>query len=323
MKPWEEHLHPLPIPLPPLHGEVLGCYLHRLAEANRTTPGRLARCISPHARVYFTLRTDPLRRWTPAALPRLSIMTGIPIETLDRSLPAFTHLATRENGTSPRRGHAYYDLHVICRHCTKSRGISGPVLAHRDPATRLCLKHAIWLDGYCHYYVGHLDGIVRAQRRHIRLARMFPDTINAATKEAVKLTRSWLVAGYQPALARRWHQRAEALPKQEARYPSLLRYRYDERESIVTYPEFVSVLGIIADPRWRALRIHRTSDVAFERHQETIDAIYTEAERRLSIRTLREMPDARHAFRNDPLFRWTDARGRGRFDTEADSDPAP
>src|SRR5690606_18952553 len=295
---WEEHLHPLPVPLPPVHGEVLGCYLHRLAEANGTTPGRLAQCISPHARVYFTLRTDPLRRWTPAALPRLSIMTGIPVETLNRSLPAFTHLAARENGTSPRRGHAHYDLHVTCRHCMKSRGISGPVLAHRGPAARLCLKHAIWLDGYCHYYVGHIDGGVSAQRRHIRLARRFPDTITAATKEAVTLTRAWLLAGYQPAPARRCHQRAEALPKREAGHPSLLRYRYHAREGMQPAPAFVRSLAILADHRGRPLRIHRAPGVAFARHPETIDAIYAEAERRLSIHTLREMPDARHAFRN-------------------------
>ncbi|MEU2247415.1 TniQ family protein [Streptomyces sp. NPDC019224] len=322
MKPWEEPVRLLPVPLPPIRGEVLGCYLHRLAEANHTTPPLLGQYLSPHSHIYFTRRPDPLRHWTPTALPRLAAMTGVPAETLDRSLPAFARLVARADGTGPT-GHAHYDLHVACRHCMKGRRITEPVLTHRDPSTRLCLKHAIWLDGVCHYYVGHLVGLVEAQRQHVRLARRFPDTIDAATKEAAKLTRSWLVAGYQPGLRRRWRERLEDLPHEASRYSSVLRYRYDERESIVTYPEFVSILGIIADPRWRALRIHRKSGIAFERHQETIAAIYIEAERRLSIHTLREMPDARHALRNDPLFRWTDARGRGRFESEEEPHTAP
>ncbi|OAL16731.1 hypothetical protein A4V12_02920 [Streptomyces noursei] len=238
-------------------------------------------------------------------------MVGVPIDMLQRSLPAFARLAARANGTG-ESVHAHYDLYVVCRLCMLRHGIHEPVLAHMAPALRLCRRHAIWLDGACHPHVGHLDGLIKAQRQHFGLVRRFPDTIDMATKEADKLVRSWLMTNYQPVLQKRWQKRLVQLPREEPRYSDVVRQRHDEWERIVTYPEFVSLLGLIADPRWRAHRVPTDRHVSVEDHHDAIAVIFAEAERRLSVPTLRVMPE-RRTFHNDPLFRWTDPSGRVRF----------
>ncbi|MEG3627507.1 TniQ family protein [Streptomyces poriticola] len=311
MEPWDAPARLLPVALQPVHGEVLGSYLHRLAAANRMSSARLGQYLSPHSNPLFTRRTDALRRWTPTALPRLATMTGVPIDVLQRSLPAFARLAARANGTGEPI-HAHYDLYVVCRLCMLRHGIHEPVLAHMAPALRLCRRHTIWLDGACHPHVGHLDGLIKAQRQHFGLVRRFPDTIDMATKEAEKLIRSWLITNYQPVLQKRWQKRLVQLPREEPRYSDVARQRHDEWERIVTYPEFVSLLGLIADPRWRAHRIPTGRHVSIEDHRDAISVIFAEAERRLSVPTLRVMPE-RRTFHNDPLFRWTNPRGRVHF----------
>ncbi|MBB5940106.1 hypothetical protein FHS42_007204 [Streptomyces zagrosensis] len=117
----------------------------------RTTGG-----VRIHSNPLFTRRTDALRRWTPTALPRTVTMAGVPIDMLQRSLPAFARLAARANGTG-EPVHAHYDLYVVCRLCMLRHGIHEPVLAHMAPALRLCHGHAVWLDAACHPHVGAIS----------------------------------------------------------------------------------------------------------------------------------------------------------------------
>ncbi|MFF2330093.1 MULTISPECIES: hypothetical protein [unclassified Streptomyces] len=65
---------------------------------------------------------------------------------------------------------------------------------------------------------------------------------------------------------------------------------------------------MVADPAWRTLRAPRRW-ANLSQHRHTIDAVCTEAERRLNVPTLRERLRS-HAFSNDALFRWTDSLGR-------------
>ncbi|MGC4951243.1 hypothetical protein ACLQ2N_34355 [Streptomyces sp. DT224] len=88
----------------------------------------------------------------------------------------------------------------------------------------------------------------------------------------------------------------------------VIRRRVDEREFIATYPEFVTMLGMVADPAWRARRAPRQW-VNLSQHRRTIDAVYAEAEHRLNVPSLRENRHS-HTFYNDALFRWTDSLGR-------------
>ncbi|MFF6949385.1 hypothetical protein ACFZAD_12090 [Streptomyces iakyrus] len=164
------------------------------------------------------------------------------------------------------------------------------------------------MDGKRHYRVGHLPELVTAEHRHRRIARRFPDTLEAATKEAQHLVRSWLLNKNQPHLLSRWNDRLAQLPPKEAIYGNIIRRRVDEREYIATYPEFVTLLGMVADPAWRAIRAPRRW-ANLSQHRRTINAVYTEAEQRLNVPTLREKLRS-HAFSNDALFRWTDSLGR-------------
>ncbi|MGW7633715.1 hypothetical protein ACWGKO_33075 [Streptomyces griseoincarnatus] len=122
------------------------------------------------------------------------------------------------------------------------------------------------------------------------------------------MVRSWLLNKSQPHLLSRWNDRLAQLPPKEAIYGNIIRRRVDEREYIVTYPEFVTLLGMLADPAWRAQRAPRRW-VNLSHHRRTINAAYTEAEHRLNVPTLRERLHS-HTFSNDALFRWTDPLGR-------------
>jgi hypothetical protein len=305
MEPWEAPVRLLPLPLPPVHGEVFGWYLHRLAAANQVTAGQLAKTLTPFKNAQVGKRTDTLWRWTPMVLPRLAILTGLTPETLRMLLPAIARVEARTAGDVV---HYRRRLYVACSHCMHHRGITRPVLAHRPADLQLCRRHGIWVDGNRHYRVGHLPELVTAEHRHRRIARRFPDTLEAATKEAQHLVRSWLLNKNQPHLLSRWNDRLAQLPPKEAIYGNIIRRRVDEREYIATYPEFVTLLGMLADPAWRALR-EPGRWTSLSQHRRTIDSVYTEAEHRLNVPTLREKLRS-HAFSNDPLFRWTDSLGR-------------
>jgi hypothetical protein len=309
MRPWEAPARLLPVPFPPVHGEVLGWYLHRLATANSTTPGRIAQSLGPSGHMIVRTRTDALPNWTPAALPRLAIMTGTSVQTLQRSLPALAYMAARDRGETAR---APRRLHVACPHCMRRRNITKLILAHLPIGQRLCPKHGIWLEGDTHYRLEHLPEVIDAQHRHQRLTSRFPDTIEKATIQTRKLLHSWLTVKTQPTLLKRWEARFASLPHQDSPYFNLVRRTGGARGEIVAYPEFVSLLGMIADPRWRRCRIPDSRLVTAEQHQHAMNIVFTEAERRLAVSTLRDMPKKK-AIQNDPLSRWVDPRGRVRF----------
>ncbi|WP_210577773.1 hypothetical protein [Streptomyces sp. GESEQ-4] len=271
----------------------MGWYLHRLAKANHTLPSRLAEMMFPFRGKIINRRADGLWDWHPQALPRFSIMTGLPEEILRTRLPAIARIEARSTGADvrPRRNH-----YIACRKCMRLRfEISEPVLAHLPASLRLCHRHGIWLDAKSHWHIGHLPELITAQRKHLQLAARFPDTLDIATAETTRLVRSWLLTRAQPELLDRWQARLAALPPppRHPEYTNLLRRRYDERELIATYPEFVAMLGLIADEDWRSRR-------------------FSAAARRIGVATLKAKPK-RKPLHNDPLFRWVDPRGRVRF----------
>ncbi|MFJ5843062.1 TniQ family protein [Streptomyces shenzhenensis] len=307
MEPWEIPARLLPVPFPPIHGEVLGWYLNRLARANCTSAARIAESLAPTSgHLLVSNRTDALSNWAPSALPRLAAMTGASVETLKRSLPGLARLAARDEGEIIRLRR---DLCVACPHCMRRKGITRPVLAHLPVGLQLCTKHGIWLNGNTHYRLDQLPEVINAQHHHRRLAKRFPHTLGRATDETRKIVHSWLMVKNQPRLRSRWQRRIQTLPQQEPRYSNLIRRRRDDRELIVTYPEFVALLGMLANPRWRRLRMRDSMLVPAEEHRQTMAALFTEAEHRLTLPTLREMPDRKKIF-HDPLSRWADPRGR-------------
>lgn len=304
---WEDPVRLLPIPFPPVHGEVLGWYLNRLARANCTTAGRIARSLAPTSgHMLVSTRTDALRNWAPSVLPRLAVMTGTSVETLKRSLPGLARLAARDEGEIIRLRR---DLYVVCPHCMRRKGITRPILAHLPVGRQLCTKHGIWLNGHTHYRLERLPEVIVAQHRHHHLARRFPRTIEKATVETRKIVHSWLMIDNQRQLQLRWQGRIRTLPQQQPQYSNLIRRKRDARELIVTYPEFVTLLGMLANPRWRQLRMPDSNLVSAEEHRNTMAELFTEAEQRLALPTLRKMPGGKK-IHHDPLFRWADPKGR-------------
>src|SRR5690606_13380751 len=152
---------------------------------------------------------------------------------------------------------------------------------------QLCRRHGIWLDGNRQYRVSHLPELATAQHRHRRIARRFPDTLEAATKEAQHMVRSWLLNKKQPHLLSRWNDRLAQLPPKDAASESILRRRADERELIASLPELVTILGMVAAPAWRARPAPRQW-VNLSQHRRTIDAVYAEADRRPNVPSLRD-----------------------------------
>ncbi|WP_328901390.1 TniQ family protein [Streptomyces sp. NBC_00441] len=297
VEPWEVPARPLPVTFPPVHGEVLGWYLHRLAEANCTIPSRITQSVGPSGPVLLNTRTDALRKWTPAVLPRLATITGTSPETLLRSLPSIARLVTRHRGeaVNSRR-----DLYVACPHCILRRGITQPILAHLPVGRRLCHKHRIWLDGSTHYRLGQLPEVIDAQHRCHRLTSRFPQTIEKASIQATKLVGSWLLVKTQPILLKRWQRRLDAIPhRQGPDHNNLVNHKGKNRGLIAIYPEFVTMLSIIADPCWRKYRMPDSRLVTVEEHRHAMDMVFAEAEQRLGVPTLRDMP-GKKSFHNDP-----------------------
>src|SRR5690606_32241280 len=212
-------------------------------------------------------------------------------------LPAISRIEARTGGEVIRYRRRLY---VACSHCMHRRGITEPVLAHRPADLQLCRRHGIWLDGNRQYRVSHLPELATAQHRHPRIARRFPDTLEAATKEAQHMIRSWLLNKKQPHLLSRWNDRLAQLPPKEAAYENIIRRRVDEREFIDTYPEFVTMLSMVASPRWRVPRAPRQW-VNLRHPRHTRDAVNVEAGHRPIIAYLRQKRQP-NTFSNDALF---------------------
>ena len=79
------------------------------------------------------------------------------------------------------------------------------------------------------------------------------------------MVRSWLLNKNQPHLLSRWNDRLAQLPPKEAIYGNIIRRRVDEREYIATYPEFVTLLGMVADPDKAQLRDTSSIQIFWER----------------------------------------------------------
>jgi hypothetical protein len=297
----------LPVPLPPAHGEVLGNYLHRLAAANRVTPPQIAHAIWPHCPQYFTRRTDTARGGWLKALPRLAVMTGTSAETLKRHLPAASRVTPTPNGTREFR---QYNLYRCCGPCMRQRNITEPVIAHSPPHLSLCLKHGIWVTGSYHYPVSHLPEVISAQRQSDQLRRRFPDTFATSAAEAHTMIRAWLRSSRQPELRSRWQGRQERISPQVMRFEHVTGLDdLRQRMLIATYPEFVTVLSVIADPSWRSRRLPHGVSVDRKVHNDLINAIYAEVGGRLAVPDLRTCLEA-EMLRHDALFRWADPAGR-------------
>ncbi|MFI9765075.1 TniQ family protein [Streptomyces sp. NPDC051963] len=164
-------LRALPLTPPPVHGETIGSYLNRLADANHLTIGHLSSLVGPsrqHGRV-----DNRVGYWTPAALSRLAFLTGRSASLLVHAMPPLGAIgdpslrlphSVTEEVTEPR-------LRPACRLCMARRHIRGLVVRSTPPQQGVCHRHRRWLLGDEQYDLTRLPEVLCANRPHQRLVR--------------------------------------------------------------------------------------------------------------------------------------------------------
>jgi hypothetical protein len=228
---------PLPLPLPPVHHELLGSYLHRLADANHLTIRELSYEIGPGR--YHQRDSDDLAGWTPRAVTRLAALTGTTTFALLHALPILRTVALTGQPAAPGPPPAPWHTHA-CLLCAARRGARGLAIIRAFPHERICGRHGRWHGGGPQRPLQErLPEILHANTLHRRLARR--QGAAEATEhflQAQVLTRQWL-AGDGPAdLKSRWEHRLGLLgedPYGDPHRPA------PDRIELVTYPETVTM----------------------------------------------------------------------------------
>jgi TniQ len=223
----------LPVPLPPLHRELLGSYLHRLADANHVTVRDLSREIGPSR--YHQRDSDDPAGWTPSAVTRLAVLAGTTAFALLPALPVLQALASAGQGPPLPPWHAH-----ACLLCAARHGASGLAIIRVFPHERICGRHSRWHGGGPQRPLRDLlPEIPHANALHRRLARRQG---TAATTghflQAQAQTRQWLGGDGPADLKSSWERRLGLLgedPYGDPHRPS------PDRIELVTYPEAVTM----------------------------------------------------------------------------------
>jgi hypothetical protein len=221
----------LPVPLPPLHRELLGSYLHRLADANHLTVRGLSREIGPGR--HHRRDSDDTAGWTPSAVTRLAALAGTTATALLQAIASAGQEAAP--GPSPPPWHAH-----ACLLCAARRGACGLAIIRVFPHERICGRHGRWHGGGLQRPLRDLlPEIPHANALHRRLARRHGTAaVTEYFLQAQAQTRQWL-AGDGPAdLKSSWKHRLGLLgedPYGDPHRPS------PDRTELVTYPETVTM----------------------------------------------------------------------------------
>jgi len=230
----------LPILLPPVHHELLGSYLHRLADANHLTIRGLSHEIGPGR--YHSRDSDDLTGWTPCAVTRLAALTGTTTTTLLHALPVLRTAALTGqptlHGPPPPPWHAH-----ACLLCAARRGVYGLAIIRVFPHERICRRHGRWHGGGTQRPLRtRLPEILHANARHRQLVRrQGTAAVTERFLQAQALTQQWLTGDGPADLKSRWEHRLSLLgedPYGDPHRPST------DRIEIVTYPETVAMTSL-------------------------------------------------------------------------------
>ncbi|MEU8472772.1 TniQ family protein [Streptomyces sp. NPDC029006] len=264
----------LPVALPPVHGETIGSYLNRLADANRLSVRQLSALIGPDRHH----RRDDNRtgHWTPGSLRRLAALTGRDPAALSHAMPALATirepgqrqppLLIEEATEAPKR--------LACRPCMDRRGIPGLVIRSTPHPQGVCHRHRRWLLGQEQHQLYSLPEVHEANRRHRRLVHRRQDQFLALDYLAA---RSRMLSRFQAAgqsdLQQRWADRIRALGEDSYGDPY---HPSEARIEIATYPEAVIITGLSTSPHWREhtdLRAEVARRLAIEAHDLPSDLL--------------------------------------------------
>ncbi|WSQ06413.1 TniQ family protein [Streptomyces sp. NBC_01231] len=247
-------LRALPLTPPPVHGETIGSYLNRLADANHLTIGHFSSLIGPSRQH----RRDDNRvgYWTPAGLLRLSALTSRSPASLIHAMPPLgtigdpirrLPLSATEEVIEPRRRPA-------CRLCMARRHIRGLVVRSTPHHEGVCHQHHRWLLGDEQRSLTRLPEVLRANRQHQRTLRHGTHTSTAlayldARDRLIKCLTNEVSS---PPLRQRWNRRLDVLgedPFGDPHRPS------EARIELSTYPEVVILTSLLP---------HRTGDTTHD-----------------------------------------------------------
>lgn len=230
----------LPVPLPPLHRELLGSYLHRLAEANHLTIRGLSREIGPGR--YCRRDSDDTAGWTPLAVTRLAALAGTTAIALLHALPVLQAIASAGQEAAPGPSLPPWHAHA-CLLCAARRGACGLAIIRVFPHEKICGRHARWHGGGPQRPLRDLlPEIPHANALHRRLARRQGTTaVTGHFLQAQAQTRQWLADDGPAGLKSRWKHRLGLLgedPYGDPHRPS------PDRIEVVTYPETVTMTAL-------------------------------------------------------------------------------
>jgi hypothetical protein len=225
----------LPRPVPPFHGETTASYVYRLAVVNQVHPDDL--------RAHLAGTRQP----GPVTLGALSAATGRSPRCLGHALPELAPDAVP--GASPSR--PAYHRRTVCWRCAARRDAFPFATVWQPAEASICPAHLTWLrqpsqaSRHLQHDVGHLTEILRAQRRHYRLARCHGRVAAAAAFEAAAhITALWARHAFYPG------RRAPLIDALAARPPLTGRLQPgDFLIPVVTYPETVDLARVLAT--WR------------------------------------------------------------------------
>ncbi|GAA2226605.1 hypothetical protein GCM10010430_02160 [Kitasatospora cystarginea] len=235
----------LPRALPPFHDETVDSYVTRLAPANALTASELVAYLGVRPRKK-TPRTDFL---TP-----LSVVTGLPADTLRLALPEFM-----TDHVSDEPGHIGRPLALdkprtlkrpACRRCVRAAGIDEAVTCWTTHDRNVCRRHRLWIGGGCNQPEDQID------------ISMLPSTVSADRHHRNLITRH----------GRRWV--SDAFPDARDIFLGLIRDQYADPFGLVAaaleqlrgqdnrpvevetalmvlfHPQIVTLTGLLACPTW-------------------------------------------------------------------------
>jgi hypothetical protein len=265
---------PLPQPVPPFPGETTRSYVYRLAIANQLRPADL--------QAHLTGTRQP----GPVPLDALAAAAGRPPRCLAHALPELAP----ESMPVASPAEPAYQIRAVCRRCAARRG-AWPFASVWQPAeVSICPAHLAWVRPPARggrgpqYEVGHLPEILRAQRRHRRLARRHGrEAAATAFTAAAHVTALWARRGF-------YRDRRPLVHALTGRRPVTSRLEFADRTiPVVTYPETVDLASVLAMPRWHQPAGHAEDDLSH---------FCRDIDHRLQIHY--QPTDSRY----DPLYRW-------------------
>jgi hypothetical protein len=237
----------LPVSFGPVQGELLGSYLHRLADANRISVGVLTAVISEGLPTSCSREQDTLSGWSRSCLADLARLTGRPLAALERALFRFKDLQPDPSALHRAPLHELARLWrtAACRLCTAKHGVRGLAIRRTLPHESVCLVHHRWLPSEEQFRLNALPAMLHANLRHRRMAcRQDPLAFGLAYVNVSHQLRRWCETKAQPELQKRWTHRLALLGEDPYGNPNL---PSRQRATLVVYPEAVSLIGLLTD----------------------------------------------------------------------------